>query len=53
MIADPWGRVLAKAGSDAAVLTADLDMEALAKIRTNMPLMDQRRMDGESVKPAG
>lgn len=53
LIADPWGRVLVKAGPDAAILTADLDMDELAKIRANMPLMDQRRMNGDSVVSAG
>ncbi len=38
LILDPWGRALAKApGSGTAVLTADLDLEALERIRKTLP----------------
>ncbi|AOW07854.1 carbon-nitrogen hydrolase [Yarrowia lipolytica] len=48
MIIDPWGTVLAEASdidSSAAVIVADINLEQLKKVRTNMPLWDQRRND--------
>jgi len=52
VIVDPWGRVVAKAGHDAAILTTTLDMDELRKIRDSMPVMKQRRLVGEAVASA-
>ena len=41
MIVDPWGRVLAELGGDdmgPALLTADVDLDYLEKVRREMPL---------------
>ncbi|MHC5234199.1 carbon-nitrogen hydrolase family protein [Brucella sp. LJL56] len=44
VIVDAWGRVVARAGQDADIITAKLDMENLHSIRKNMPVMKQRRL---------
>lgn len=48
MIIDPWGKILASAdpnSDEPQVIVADLDLEAQKKIRTDMPLWNQRRRD--------
>lgn len=52
VIVDAWGTILAKAGHDAATLTATLDMEQVQKVRKAIPLIQQRRLVGETVSPA-
>jgi N-carbamoylputrescine amidase len=43
-ICDPGGRVLAQAGRDTTeVISADLDLEALRRVRALFPLLHQRR----------
>lgn len=49
VIVDAWGRVVARAGSAAEIIAADLDMENLHTIRKNMPVMSQRRLKGDVV----
>ncbi|WP_176038185.1 carbon-nitrogen hydrolase family protein [Brucella tritici] len=44
VIVDAWGRVVARAGQEADIITAKLDMENLHSIRKNMPVMKQRRL---------
>ncbi|HEQ72510.1 MAG TPA: carbon-nitrogen hydrolase family protein [Spirochaetia bacterium] len=43
LIADPWGRVLAEAGSGQAVLIRRLDAEVFTRTRARLPLLSQRR----------
>ncbi len=43
MIVDPWGVVLAQAPDRDCVITADLDLDALGRIRTTLPSGDHRR----------
>ena len=46
MIIDPYGRVLAEAGSDGeTVITSTLDMNLLENTRKEMPLLQHRRND--------
>ncbi len=46
MIIDPYGRVLAEAGSDGeTVIISTLDMDLLENIRKEMPLFQHRRED--------
>jgi predicted amidohydrolase len=52
VIVDAWGTILAKAGHDAATLTATLDMEQVQKVRKAIPLIQQCRLVGETVSPA-
>ena len=43
MIVDPWGVVLAQAADAETVITADLDLDAQAAIRTRLPSLANRR----------
>ena len=52
VIVDAWGTILAKAGDEAAILTATLDMEQVQKVRRAIPVIQQRRLVGETVTPA-
>jgi N-carbamoylputrescine amidase len=44
-IADPNGRVIAKAGRDEEVLVADCDLGAVDVVRTHWPFLRDRRID--------
>jgi predicted amidohydrolase len=43
MIVDPWGLVLARAADGPTVITADLDLDAQATMRTQLPSLANRR----------
>jgi predicted amidohydrolase len=43
MIVDPWGLILAQAADAETVITADLDLDAQAAIRTRLPSLANRR----------
>ncbi|KAI8642455.1 nitrilase-like protein [Parasitella parasitica] len=48
MIVDPWGTVLARCPDNLnkpSLAVADVDLEYLYKVRTEMPVMDHRRTD--------
>ncbi len=45
MIVDPWGRVLAKAKDNENVITAEIDLDLLKEVRTEVPLFKHRRTD--------
>jgi deaminated glutathione amidase len=46
MIIDPWGRVLCSLGKDAIdIAVADIDRDALAQVRTAMPIATHLRPD--------
>ena len=47
-VADPNGRVLAKAGQDEAVLIADCDLGQVDTVRTHWPFLRDRRIDAYS-----
>ena len=49
VVVDAWGKVLARAGQGAEIISARLDMENLHAIRKNMPVMKQRRLAGGPV----
>lgn len=42
MIIDPWGTVLAEAGTEPGVIYADLDMEYLNEVRKKLPSLKHR-----------
>jgi predicted amidohydrolase len=44
MIVDPWGTVLARAGDEETVVTAELDGAVLAKVRAELPALTHRRI---------
>ncbi|MBQ0983151.1 carbon-nitrogen family hydrolase [Streptomyces sp. F63] len=41
-IIDPWGEVIAEAGEDEEILTADLDLSRVAKTRADFPVLRDR-----------
>lgn len=43
LIIDPWGTVLADAGKDVGIITADLDISAVATIRSRLPSLRHGR----------
>jgi deaminated glutathione amidase len=45
MIVDPWGVVLAQAPDTECFVTADLDLDAQADVRTRVPSLTNRRPD--------
>ncbi len=44
MIIDPWGRVLARAPDMPAVISAEIDLDYLAKVRAELPALTHRRL---------
>jgi predicted amidohydrolase len=44
MVIDPWGTVLAQAPDDVGVITAELDLDRLARIRAELPSLANRRL---------
>jgi len=44
MVIDPWGTVIAQAPDVVGVTTADLDLERVEKIRTEVPSLANRRL---------
>ena len=43
MIVDPWGKILAEAGICQEIILADVSFDLIRQIRTQMPLLKQRR----------
>ena len=43
MIIDPWGKILAEAGEDEAIITAELDIAAIGEIRESINVFADRR----------
>jgi predicted amidohydrolase len=44
VVIDPWGRVIAEAGTEEEVLTVDIDLALVAKIRDEFPVLRDRRL---------
>jgi predicted amidohydrolase len=44
IVVDPWGTVLAEAGTEEEILVADLDLELLARTRSSFPILADRRL---------
>jgi predicted amidohydrolase len=44
MIVDPWGKVIAEAGDGPGLITAEIDLEYLARIRAELPALDHRKL---------
>lgn len=51
LIISPWGEILAEAGTDPCVITADIDAAEVDKIRTRIPALDHTRDFGVEVVP--
>jgi len=43
LIVDPWGTILAEAGEQPQVLTADIDTDHVSDVRRRMPSLAHRR----------
>lgn len=43
MLVDPWGRVLAAAKEDEAVIVADIDLSLVDKVRAELPILNHWR----------
>ncbi|KAM4863545.1 omega-amidase NIT2 isoform X2 [Urocitellus parryii] len=44
-VVNPWGEVLAKAGTEEMILYSDIDLKKLAEIRQQIPIFKQKRSD--------
>jgi len=44
LIVDPWGRILAEAGDEPAVVVADCDLAELGRVRASLPALRHRRL---------
>jgi len=44
LIVDPWGRVLAEAGDEPAIVVADCDPDELKRVRASLPALRHRRL---------
>ncbi|HVO91506.1 MAG TPA: carbon-nitrogen hydrolase family protein [Terriglobales bacterium] len=44
MIIDPWGTVLSELADGAGVITAEIDLDFLAKVRAELPALKHRRL---------
>jgi len=45
MIIDPWGKVLVEAGETECLLTAEIDLEEVDRVRRRIPVFEDRRPD--------
>ena len=45
MIIDPWGKVVVEAGEDEGLLTAEIDLEEVDRVRRQIPVFEDRRPD--------
>ena len=44
MIVDPWGKLMACLPSGSGIVSAEVDLERLGKVRTAFPVLEHRRM---------
>ena len=44
LIVDPWGRILAEAGDEPAIVVADCDPDELRRVRDGLPALRHRRL---------
>ncbi|GCB67240.1 hypothetical protein scyTo_0012118, partial [Scyliorhinus torazame] len=49
-VVNPWGEVVAKAGSEETIIYADIDLKYLSDIRQQIPVLKQKRQDLYSVQ---
>ena len=45
MIVDPWGAVLAELADGPGIVTAEIDLEYLGKVRSELPALNHRRLN--------
>jgi nitrilase len=44
MIVDPWGKVLAELADGPDVISAEIDLDYLAKVRRELPALKHRKL---------
>jgi nitrilase len=44
MIVDPWGKILSVLPSGAGVVTGEIDLELLRRVRASFPVLQHRRL---------
>ena len=52
MVVDPWGTIVAQAPDSVAIVRADLDLDRVAALRRQIPVLTNRRPDAYEVRPA-
>ncbi|KAF1084128.1 2-oxoglutaramate amidase [Sporotomaculum syntrophicum] len=45
MVVDPWGTVVAQAGTGEEIIVAEVNLETIREVRERLPLLAQRRTD--------
>jgi omega-amidase len=45
MVADPWGKILARAGANEEIVYTDIDLSRIKEIRDELPVLKDRRED--------
>ena len=45
MVVDPWGTIVAQAPDSVAIVRADLDLDRVAALRRQIPVLANRRPD--------
>ena len=45
MIIDPWGQIIAEAGEDECLVTAEIDLTEVQRVRRAIPVFEDRRPD--------
>ena len=45
LIIDPWGQIIAEAGEDECLLTAEIDLAEVQRVRRAIPVFEDRRPD--------
>ena len=53
MVVDPWGTVIAQAADEVAIVQAELDLDRVASIRRQVPVLANRRPDAIRVSGSG
>ncbi|UAL49503.1 carbon-nitrogen family hydrolase [Sutcliffiella horikoshii] len=43
MIIDPWGEIVAEAGEDEEIITAEIDLDKVEEVRKRIPIFEDRR----------
>ena len=43
MIIDPWGEIIAEAGADEALVTGEIDLSEVDRVRQTIPVFEDRR----------
>ncbi|MGE5415166.1 MAG: carbon-nitrogen hydrolase family protein [Acidobacteriota bacterium] len=45
MIVDPWGSIISEAGTGEEIITAEIDLKSIKRVRDELPLLKHRRLD--------